>query len=48
MIRFVFTAIAALVAACMVPGHAIAEEVADGLQEGEMDRRVTWLEGEGS
>ena len=26
---------------------AIAEEVADGLQEGEMDRRVTWLEGEG-
>ena len=27
--------------------HAIAEEVADGLQEGEMDRRVTWLEGEG-
>jgi multicomponent Na+:H+ antiporter subunit E len=28
--------------------HAIAEEVADGLQEGEMDRRVTWLEGEGS
>jgi multicomponent Na+:H+ antiporter subunit E len=26
--------------------HAIAEEVADGLQEGEMDRRVTWLEGE--
>ena len=29
MIRFVFTAIAALVAACMVPGHAIAEEVAD-------------------
>jgi len=28
--------------------HAIAEDVADGLQEGEMDRRVTWLEGEGS
>jgi len=28
--------------------HAIAEEVADGLQEGEMDRRVTWLEGEGA
>ena len=28
--------------------HAIAEEVAEGLQEGEMDRRVTWLEGEGS
>ena len=27
--------------------HAIAEEGADGLQEGEMDRRVTWLEGEG-
>jgi multicomponent Na+:H+ antiporter subunit E len=27
--------------------HAIAEEVADGLQQGEMDRRVTWLEGEG-
>ena len=27
--------------------HAIAEDVADGLQEGEMDRRVTWLEGEG-
>ena len=27
--------------------HAIAEEVADGLQEGEMDKRVTWLEGEG-
>jgi len=26
--------------------HAIAEDVADGLQEGEMDRRVTWLEGE--
>jgi multicomponent Na+:H+ antiporter subunit E len=26
--------------------HAIAEEVADDLQEGEMDRRVTWLEGE--
>jgi multicomponent Na+:H+ antiporter subunit E len=26
--------------------HAIAEEVADGLLEGEMDRRVTWLEGE--
>ena len=28
--------------------HAIAEEVADGLLEGEMDRRVTWFEGEGS
>ncbi len=28
--------------------HAIAEEVADSLQEGEMDRRVTWLEGEGA
>ena len=28
--------------------HAIAEDVADGLQKGEMDRRVTWLEGEGS
>jgi multicomponent Na+:H+ antiporter subunit E len=28
--------------------HAIAEEVANGLQKGEMDRRVTWLEGEGS
>jgi multicomponent Na+:H+ antiporter subunit E len=28
--------------------HAIAEEVADGLQEGEMDRRVTRLEGEES
>ena len=28
--------------------HAIAEAVADGLQEGGMDRRVTWLEGEGS
>jgi multicomponent Na+:H+ antiporter subunit E len=28
--------------------HAIADEVADGLQEGEMDRRVTWLEGERS
>ena len=27
--------------------HAIAGEVADGLQQGEMDRRVTWLEGEG-
>ncbi len=27
--------------------HAIAEEVADGLSEGEMDRRVTWLEGGG-
>jgi multicomponent Na+:H+ antiporter subunit E len=27
--------------------HAIAEEVADGLAEGEMDRRVTWLEGAG-
>ena len=27
--------------------HAIAEDVADGLQEGEMDQRVTWLEGEG-
>jgi multicomponent Na+:H+ antiporter subunit E len=27
--------------------HAIAEEVADGLLEGEMDRRVTWLEGFG-
>ena len=27
--------------------HAIAEEVADGLAEGEMDRRVTWLEGNG-
>jgi len=27
--------------------HAIAEDVADGLQEGEMDHRVTWLEGEG-
>ncbi len=25
--------------------HAIAEEVADGLLEGEMDRKVTWLEG---
>lgn len=25
--------------------HAIAEEVADGLGDGEMDRRVTWLEG---
>ena len=25
--------------------HAIAEEVAAGLLEGEMDRRVTWLEG---
>lgn len=25
--------------------HAIAEEVAEGLLEGEMDRRVTWLEG---
>ena len=28
--------------------HAIAEEVADGLQEGEMDQRVTWLEGKDS
>ena len=28
--------------------HAIAEDVADGLQEGEMDRHVTWLEGESS
>jgi multicomponent Na+:H+ antiporter subunit E len=28
--------------------HAIAEEVADELQEGEMDRRVTWLEGKDS
>ena len=27
--------------------HAIAEEVAEGLAEGEMDRRVTWLEGLG-
>ena len=27
--------------------HAIAEDVADGLSEGEMDRRVTWLEGGG-
>jgi multicomponent Na+:H+ antiporter subunit E len=25
--------------------HAIADEVADGLLEGEMDRRVTWFEG---
>jgi multicomponent Na+:H+ antiporter subunit E len=25
--------------------HAIAKDVADGLGEGEMDRRVTWLEG---
>jgi len=25
--------------------HAIAEDVAEGLLEGEMDRRVTWLEG---
>jgi multicomponent Na+:H+ antiporter subunit E len=25
--------------------HAIADEVADGLLEGEMDRQVTWLEG---
>jgi multicomponent Na+:H+ antiporter subunit E len=27
--------------------HAIAEDVADGLQEGGMDKKVTWLEGEG-
>jgi multicomponent Na+:H+ antiporter subunit E len=27
--------------------HAIAEEMAEGLMEGEMDRRVSWLEGEG-
>jgi multicomponent Na+:H+ antiporter subunit E len=27
--------------------HAIANDVADALLEGEMDRRVTWLEGEG-
>jgi len=26
--------------------HAIAEEVADSLLEGEMDRKVTWFEGE--
>jgi len=25
--------------------HAIADEVADGLMEGEMDRRVSWMEG---
>lgn len=28
--------------------HAIAEDVADGLLEGEMDRRVTWFEGMGA
>ena len=28
--------------------HAIAEDVADGLLEGEMDRRVSSLEGDGS
>ena len=28
--------------------HAVAEDVAEGLAEGEMDRRVTRLEGAGS
>jgi multicomponent Na+:H+ antiporter subunit E len=28
--------------------HAIAEEVRDGLLDGEMDRKVTWLEGGGA